>query len=440
MKQAQLVHIMGDIHGDWAFLNTFINRKIRKNGALRAKAAEYDEFEVVFLMCGDFGYWPHTDPHHTYFILGQTQPADGDDKPYGIKNAVDFIKDGHIKIYWCDGNHENHDALDELERLLPDTPFPPVMPGVYFARFGSVLTLLNGTTVMFCGGAASDDANLREAYKDWWWQERVDAADMERLPDPDETPVDWVISHTSPLSFKITDKRAWPPKDQDSSRRHLETVRERFRPSQWWFGHYHLHEAGLFDGCRWACMDHPGNIGRWVEKRVIEVDTDAPRLFRKRLFTGTKRTRIFFDTEFSDLENPELISLGAISEDGAREFYAEVEPLPETCSDFVRERVLPQLSGPKLPADELARAFLEWLRGFGTDVELFSDSDADRDLLENLCAGTAMDILGSVACAWRCLPGGNGVNPHHALEDARLLRQRHLCESAKYHKDGNDDD
>lgn len=272
MKQAQLIYIMGDIHGDWASLNRCINREIRQNKKLRAQAAAYDEFEVLFLMCGDFGYWPHSDPLHTYFVVGQTQSEEGDRKPYGIKNAVDYVKNGRVTIYWCDGNHDNHDALDELERRLPDMPFPPVMPGVFFARFGSVLTLLDGTSVMFCGGATSDDAHLRKPYLEWWYQERVDEADMKGLPDAAETQVDWVISHTSPLAFKITDKRAWPGKDQDSSRRHLETVRERFRPSQWWFGHYHLHESGFFEGCRWTCLDCPGHVGRCFETRLIEVD------------------------------------------------------------------------------------------------------------------------------------------------------------------------
>lgn len=141
-------------------------------------------------MCGDFGYWPHTAPAHTWFPAAEIAPPAGDTKPYGIKTAVPFLKDGHIKIYWCDGNHENHDTLDELECLHMDMPFIPVMSSVYFARFGSVLTLLDGTRVMFCGGAASDDADERIPGLEWWPQEAVDAADMQHLPHPSSQPVD----------------------------------------------------------------------------------------------------------------------------------------------------------------------------------------------------------------------------------------------------------
>lgn len=271
MKHAQYLIIMGDIHGDFAFLNRYINRHIRQNRRLRALAAGYASFEVLLLQCGDFGYWPHTAPTHTWFPAGETAPPAGDAKPYGIKTAVPFLKDGHIKIYWCDGNHENHDALDELERLLPDMPFIPVMPNVCFARFGSVLTLLDGTTLMFCGGASSDDADTRIPGLEWWPQEAVDSADMKHLPDPTIQPVDWIISHTSPLAFEVADERAWAPKNQDSSRRHLETVRERFRPSRWWFGHYHVHATGIAEGCQWTCLDHPGHWGCWREDLLIEA-------------------------------------------------------------------------------------------------------------------------------------------------------------------------
>jgi len=53
--------------------------------------------------------------------------------------------------------------------------------------------------------------------------------------------------------------------------------------------------------------------------------------------------RLFVDTEFTDLLDCELLSIGIVSDDG-REFYAERNDVDLTrCSDFCRVAVLPQL-------------------------------------------------------------------------------------------------
>lgn len=266
MRQAQLIYILGDVHSEYARLNSFINSKIRQNRSLRALAAEYDEFEVVILQCGDFGYWPHTEAAHSYF-----EPGDiiGDGKRYAVQTEVPYLKNGRASIYWCAGNHENHDALDALKALHPQRPFIPVMPGVFFARFGAVLSLLDGTKVLFCGGAQSTDRIFRIAGHQWWPQEEIDEADMASLPNPAKTPVDWVISHTSPTAFTLTGPRVFLPKNSDPSRNFLEKIRQSFRPKRWWHGHYHLHQRGICQGCKWVCLDCLGNLGRCYEQLLI---------------------------------------------------------------------------------------------------------------------------------------------------------------------------
>lgn len=57
---------------------------------------------------------------------------------------------------------------------------------------------------------------------------------------------------------------------------------------------------------------------------------------------------VFFDTEFTDLSvDAQLISIGLVSEDGERMFYAELSDTysPKDCSDFTREMVMPLLEG-----------------------------------------------------------------------------------------------
>lgn len=93
---------------------------------------------------------------------------------------------------------------------------------------------------------------------------------------------------------------------------------------------------------------------------------------------------IFFDTEFTCFEKPELLSLGAIRI-GGNEFYAEIASIPfDRCSEFVKDRVLPKFTGPQFEREELASRFLSWLGRFEKPVVLMSDSDYDRDLINAL--------------------------------------------------------
>ena len=64
--------------------------------------------------------------------------------------------------------------------------------------------------------------------------------------------------------------------------------------------------------------------------------------------------RLFVDTEFTDLLDCELLSIGIVSEDG-REFYGERSDVDlARCGDFGRVAVLPQL-GQDLSVDRARR-------------------------------------------------------------------------------------
>lgn len=206
------------------------------------------------------------EPRHTFFE--PDVPIENGGR-YALKLDVDFLKGGRVTLYWCDGNHENHDALDELEKKNPGEAFISVMPGVFYARFGSVLSLLDGTRVMFCGGASSDDAHLRVSGREWWTQESIDQTDMDALPDASDTRIDWIVSHTSPARFAVTSGKARLAKNADASRLRLEDVRKAFCPSAWWHGHYHLYESGEHEGCAWTSLDCLVHGGRWLEKKLI---------------------------------------------------------------------------------------------------------------------------------------------------------------------------
>ena len=76
---------------------------------------------------------------------------------------------------------------------------------------------------------------------------------------------------------------------------------------------------------------------------------------------------LFIDTEFNDLVEMDLISLGVVTDDG-RSWYAERTDFNERgCSAFVREAVLPHLGRDPdraMSFDEMSEDLLRWLSQF----------------------------------------------------------------------------
>jgi hypothetical protein len=91
---------------------------------------------------------------------------------------------------------------------------------------------------------------------------------------------------------------------------------------------------------------------------------------------------IFIDTEFTDFQDTELISIGLITEDLSKQFYAEL-PIPvEKCSDFVVEHVLSQLghdNNAKCSAEELRQRLNEWIGQFENQEGITVCFDSERD-------------------------------------------------------------
>lgn len=141
-------------------------------------------------------------------------------------------------------------------------------------------------------------------------------------------------------------------------------------------------------------------------------------------------SRYFIDTEFTDFDRCELISVAVVGENGC-EFYGERTDYDASlCSDFVRAVVLPQLGrfeGRAMPLVELRAALREWIADIpreGSPV-LCYDYETDLHLFRFLLNGPLPRgwRLQNIArqrdrdrrAAWFAQHGGE----HHALHDAR---------------------
>jgi predicted phosphodiesterase len=197
--------VMGDIHADFGPMNQFINKK---------------KPDIV-LQCGDFGWWPHW---HGTEKISRNRRFD----QYAIKL-------GGAKLYWCDGNHENHDDLQERMKAAPGQPLEVPVPGCHYMPRGSILTLPDGRNVLFFGGAMSTDKHERIDGDDWWAGELPTQKDLEFARKQIKAHggrVDIVISHTAPLLVCMQLHGIDPIRRRDPAVFLLNQILEEYSPKQ----------------------------------------------------------------------------------------------------------------------------------------------------------------------------------------------------------------
>ena len=161
---------------------------------------------------------------------------------------------------------------------------------------------------------------------------------------------------------------------------------------------------------------------------------------------------IFFDCEFTNLRDSALlISAGFITQSG-HQFYAELSDYEqESCNDFVRTTVLPQLSLPPTSTVDFLSSLTDWLSNLGEDILFIADSEWDQKILTKTFASVGKTIPGN--WQFQKTPDNftNGLQrnlfndemaafflrhpdekPHHALTDAKAIRNAYLRADSGY--------
>jgi len=152
---------------------------------------------------------------------------------------------------------------------------------------------------------------------------------------------------------------------------------------------------------------------------------------------------LFLDTEYTGLkqQNPRLISLGIVAEDGRQELYFELADTwkIDDCTDFVRQEVLPLLEGAPITFERARIRLREWFRNAPRAVQIACDSCTDFAFLLELLgtplpinlATTHYDLRPLIdtkiydQMVSRCYLKDHRM--HHALVDARAYRRGWLA-------------
>ena len=230
--------ICGDIH-----LPIDIHKLSMKKWKEQKELNEND----VLINVGDFGGIWYNEGHPKY---------------KKDKYWLDWIGSKRYTFAFLDGNHENHDLLNELPIINKWGGKVGVIKtknkDIFYLKRGEVYTI-NNKTYFVMGGASSNDQGNRVEGKNWWAGETLSEADIKNAHDnlkKHNYKVDVILSHTCPRVFAnelvqmASSKSIYSigndymdramSKFEDPTPLILQEFYLKVEFNQWHFGHWHL--------------------------------------------------------------------------------------------------------------------------------------------------------------------------------------------------------
>ena len=229
-----MIFITGDTHGDIKRFNT--------ESFFEQKEMTKDDYVIIL---GDFGLvWDYT---------GESRYE---------KYWLDWLDNKPFTTLFIDGNHENHDRLDEMNTYeWQGGKVHRVRPSIIHLMRGQIYDI-EGLKVFTFGGASSHDIKdgilepgdprIKRWNKDYeklfrinkvsWWDRELPskkemAEGMVNL-DKNNWKVDFVLTHcTSASTTALIGDGLY---GQDVLTNYLQDIKERLEYKRWFFGHHHI--------------------------------------------------------------------------------------------------------------------------------------------------------------------------------------------------------
>lgn len=238
--------VIGDMHADWPSTRRILTRYLEDPA----------NADVTYIFqCGDLGYWPNL-------------------RPQFIPSLSNLLAEYGVIMYWADGNHEDHEALDAMP--YPTNAVDDAERIIHVKR-GETVRLL-GQNIMFFGGAVSVDRNNRTAGYDYYLREVQSNDEWEKAYA--QKNVDIVIAHDVPdLSrpwYTKRDQDFWPPdtiRESEVIRSRMSHLSETLKPRLWFSGHHHERATTVVDDTRYEVMNCNGSP---FEEWAVVFDLSAP--------------------------------------------------------------------------------------------------------------------------------------------------------------------
>jgi predicted phosphodiesterase len=205
-EQLRLLAV-GDTHGNASWVEQ-----------LCALTAQH-QCEII-LQVGDFGFAPTTDSGAKFLDrVDAACAANG------------------IELWWIEGNHENHAAIEQLHRSCHGPA--QARQHIWHLPRGLRLTLA-GRRFGFLGGAFSLDWHWRRAGDTWWPDHELPTANHVELLGAE--PLDVLVTHDAPAGIDLPSYYSPPPADAKRTneiRQLLRYALDATQPSYVLHGHWH---------------------------------------------------------------------------------------------------------------------------------------------------------------------------------------------------------
>lgn len=238
--------VAGDLHG-----RPMAAYKLVKT----ARKVEADEIWQV----GDFGFWP---------------------KKPEFESFVEILGESPAPIYFADGNHEDHHALESGRGHMGAKP---IWHNIWHQPRGSVREV-GGKRVLFFGGAQSVDEYHRRINVSWFREELPNA--MEWAHALDKGKVDVVVAHEAPTAVNFHypphEHAFWPIEVLDRSTRFREKLQEHLLPSAqpdiWFHGHHHKMKYTATEDTEFYSLNCDGYPGTFALHYTESGETEFVRV------------------------------------------------------------------------------------------------------------------------------------------------------------------
>lgn len=215
------IFVCGDTHaGQIGDLTKLTSRKFPIG-----KELTKDDYVIVL---GDFG-----------FLWSMTQTTREKDK-------FKWFHEKPWTTLFLDGNHENHQRLDNLETVkMFGNPVGKVNDSIFHLRRGYVYNI-GGKSFFTFGGGYSIDKERRTENISWWAREMPSIIEYERgflqLGEVDNK-VDYILTHScsNDMFDELASRTYMNHKifGEGNLRNYFDVIRETVEHKMWFFGHFH---------------------------------------------------------------------------------------------------------------------------------------------------------------------------------------------------------
>jgi predicted phosphodiesterase len=188
----------------------------------------------MVIQTGDFGTWNY------------------DGSPINFGESIDTLlplEGNKTPIYFCDGNHEQYDILDVIDK---NPEYYKNRYGIIHMKRGTILSV-NNKNVLFIGGAESINKVNTIHGVDWFPQETPSYLEMDNCIQTVtiNKNINMIITHAAPMEFNVGKFEETQRTTRMFLSEILDIVNQLHHNITWYFGHYHENKWGKYKNVEW---------------------------------------------------------------------------------------------------------------------------------------------------------------------------------------------